>query len=220
MRAAAGLMLLALSWLAPARAGDTVLERYLTGFDTLRAAFHQTVVDGQGKQTDSGSGTLLVQHPGKFRWDYRPDAEGTGAAAGAGAGQLMLADGTNLWFYDRDLAQVTVKPAAAALSATPIMLLSGDLAALTRSFTLSALPAKDGLQWVRVTPLKADAEFSRADLAFAGNELRRMVISDRLGQTVTLEFTQSARNAKVAAGELSFTPPKGVDVIGTPQAAP
>ena len=33
--------------------------------------------------------------------------------------QLMVADGKNLWFYDRDLEQVSVKAAASALTATP-----------------------------------------------------------------------------------------------------
>jgi outer membrane lipoprotein carrier protein len=203
-------------------AADTVLEQYLKGLTTLRASFTQHVVDGQGKETESGEGTLLVEHPGRFSWDYRPQGQGSQSAGsqGASAGQLMLADGKNLWFYDRDLAQVTVKPAAAALSATPIMLLSGDLSQLRTTFTLLPLPEKDKLQWVRVTPLKADAEFSRAELGFAGDELQRMVITDRLGQNVTLEFSQSKRNAKIAAGELSFKPPAGVDVIGKPVATP
>ena len=38
----------------------------------------------------------------------------------------MVADGKNLWFYDRDLEQVSVKAADAALTATPASLLSGD----------------------------------------------------------------------------------------------
>ena len=49
------------------------------------------------------------------------------APAARAAGQLMVCDGKNLWFLDRDLQQVTVKPVDAALSATPAMLLSGTV---------------------------------------------------------------------------------------------
>jgi len=38
-----------------------------------------------------------------------------------------------------------------------------------------------------------------------------------LNQTDTLDFTSSARDARVEDADLRFTPPSGVDVIGTPQ---
>jgi len=44
-----------------------------------------------------------------------------------------------------------------------------------------------------------------------------MVVHDRLGQTVELDFSHSARNEHIDAQALRFEPPAGVDVIGTPQ---
>jgi len=44
-----------------------------------------------------------------------------------------------------------------------------------------------------------------------------MVLKDKLGQTATLTFEHAQRNAPVAPAEVSFTPPAGADVIGTPQ---
>jgi outer membrane lipoprotein-sorting protein len=43
-----------------------------------------------------------------------------------------------------------------------------------------------------------------------------MIIDDRLGQTATIELASVERNAKVDPQEVSFTPPKGADLIGTP----
>jgi outer membrane lipoprotein-sorting protein len=43
-----------------------------------------------------------------------------------------------------------------------------------------------------------------------------MVLEDKLGQTVRLDFNVSVRNAPVADAEVMFTPPAGADVIGTP----
>ena len=216
-------------------ANSTALDRYLDGLKSLRTAFTQTVTDARGSQTEAGEGTLVVLRPGKFRWDYLPrTAAATGTAAGATAGaapatdqaatsaqgargQLLVADGRNLWFYDRELAQVSVKPVAAALSATPVMLLSGSAAQLRDTFDISAAGSHDGLDWVSVKPRSAEADFSHAELGFAGDRLARMVVNDRLGQSVQLDFQHSERNARVESSELQFKPPGGVDVIGTPQ---
>ena len=43
-----------------------------------------------------------------------------------------------------------------------------------------------------------------------------MVLKDKLGQTVRLDFSSSERNPPVAEAEVKFTPPAGADVIGTP----
>ena len=128
-----------------------------------------------------------------------------------------MADGTNLWFYDRDLQQATVKPASAALTTTPVILLSGTAAEMRAAFTITDAGTHDALTWVQVTPRSASAEFSSAELGFHGTQLARLVIHDRLNQTETLNFTRSARDARVEDSELRFTPPAGVDVIGTPQ---
>lgn len=210
---------------AAAAGGDTALDRYLNGMTSLRTAFTQTVTDARGSQTETGAGTLLVLRPGRFRWDYQPRAEAaaaTAAAAGTSGnsgerGQLLVADGKNLWFYDRELAQVSVKPVAAALSATPVMLLSGSAAQLHESFDISAAASHDGLEWVSVKPRSAEADFSHAELGFARERLARMVVTDRLGQTVRLDFSHSERNARIEPSDLQFKPPADVDVIGTPQ---
>jgi outer membrane lipoprotein carrier protein len=207
---------------------STALDRYLDGLKSLRTAFTQTVTDARGTEIEAGAGTLVVLRPGKFRWDYQPRAAvaaatGTAATDQAAAarsgerGQLLVADGKNLWFYDRELAQVSVKPVAAALSATPVMLLSGSAAQLRDSFDISSAGSHDGLDWVSVKPRSGEADFSHAELGFARDRLARMVVNDRLGQTVQLDFSRSERNARVDAAELQFKPPAGVDVIGTPQ---
>jgi outer membrane lipoprotein carrier protein len=199
-----------LSGLTVAGAADTstVLDRFLDNLQSLRASFSQVVVDAKGKELESGQGTLLVRRPGRFRWEYTP--------AGAGP-QLLVADGANLWFYDRDLQQATVKPAAAALTTTPVILLSGSAAEMRAAFAISDEGTRDELAWVQVTPHSATAEFSSAELGFRGTQLTRLVIHDRLNQTETLTFTHSARDARIDESELHFTPPAGVDLIGTPQ---
>jgi len=222
------LAVLAMVAVVPAAfAAATPLDSYLDDMKTLRATFVQTLADAHGKEIDHSSGTLIVSRPGKFSWEIHPQgaasaaagaAAGAGATGGAGAsaGQLMVADGRNLWFLDRDLQQVTVKPADAALSATPAMLLSGTVD-VRKNFTISPGPKREGLDWVLVEPHGSEADFRRALMGFEGKELKRMILEDKLGQTATVMFDHVERNGHVAPEEVSFTPPPGVDVIGTPK---
>ena len=224
---------------APTATGPTPLDKYLENLKTLRTTFLQTLADGQGREIDRATGTLIVARPGKFSWDIHPQAAsttaggagagaitsaaGNGAAGGAAsepgnksAGQLMVSDGRNLWFFDRDLEQVTVKPVDAALSATPAMLLSGTVD-VRKNFTLTPAGQRDGLDWVLVEPHGTDADFRDALFGFANGDLKRMILEDKLGQTATVLFDHIERNGPVTAQETSFTPPKGTDVIGTPR---
>lgn len=193
---------------APAVGKPTPLDRYLDDMRTLRATFQQTLTDAHGREIDRARGTLIVVRPGKFSWEIHPQ--------GSGTGQLMVADGRNLWFLDRDLQQVTVKPIDAALSATPAMLLSGTID-VRRSFKMTPAGKRDGFDWVLVEPQGAEADFRRALLGFDGDELKRMILEDKLGQTASVIFDHVERNGHVAPEEVAFVPPPGVDVIGTPR---
>jgi outer membrane lipoprotein carrier protein len=192
---------------AGAAQAQTPLDSYLSHLKTLRAEFSQVVTDNKGEEVQRAQGKLIIVRPGRFRWELQP--------AGNGSPQLMVADGKNLWFYDRDLEQVSVKPAESALTATPAGLLSGD-GNIRDLFTVAPAGKKDGFDWVLVTPKQADADFREARLAFGRSELKRMVLKDKLGQTVRLDFAASERNPPVAEAEMKFTPPVGADVIGTP----
>ncbi len=201
-----GLAMLAFSGALQAQ---TPLDSYLDHLKTLRTEFSQVVTDSKGRQVQDARGKLIIVRPGRFRWELTPSV-GTSSSP-----QLMVADGRNLWFYDRDLEQVSVKPASSAITATPAGLLSGE-GNIRELFTVSAAGRKDGLDWVLVTPKESDADFREARLAFGKSELRRMVLKDKLGQTVNLEFETSERNPPVAEAEVKFTPPPDADVIGTP----
>ena len=207
------------------RAPTTALEAtplgpYLDNLKTLRASFLQTLADPKGREIDRAAGTLVVSRPGKFSWDIHPQplaGGGSATGASAGAGQLMVCDGKNLWFFDRDLSQVTVKPVDAALSATPAMLLSGTVD-VRKKFVFTDVGEREGLTWVLVEPQgAAEADFRSALFGFDHGNLKRMILEDKLDQTATIVFDKVARNVPVSAAEVSFTPPKGADVIGTPR---
>jgi len=191
---------------------QTPLDAYLDRLKTLRAEFSQTVTDSKGRQVQNASGKLVIVRPGKFRWELTPHSP---AGSGGASPQLMVADGKNLWFYDRDLEQVSVKPASNALTATPAGLLSGE-GDIRQWFTVSSAGRRDGYDWVKVVPKQSDADFREAQLAFDKSDLRRMMLKDKLGQTVRLDFLASERNPSIPETDVKFSPPAGADVIGTP----
>ena len=188
----------------------TALDRYLEGLASWRAEFTQSTIDGRGRSRPIQEGLLVVQRPGRFRWEIR-----SAGAPSAQAAQVMVADGKNLWFYDRDLEQVTVKPAGGALTATPAMLLAGTVP-LRERFDVAATGRRGGLEWVKVVPRGLDAEFREARFGFAGLELRRLELDDKLGQQVVLLFRGGLRNPALPPSVLRFEPPAGADLIGKP----
>jgi outer membrane lipoprotein carrier protein len=180
----------------------TDVEKYLAGLATWSADFTQTIDDGHGKVLRSAAGKLYLERPGKFRWDYVEPSE-----------QLVLADGKQIWFYDKDLEQANVRDMDSTLASTPASLLSGG-GSVSTQFDIKALPTAGGLQWFQLIPKRADTDFQLVRIGFDKGELASMFLADKLGQVTQLTFTHPTRNAKFAADLFSFTPPPGVDVIG------
>ena len=152
---------------------------------------------------EKASGRLYLQKPGRFRWDYRQPSE-----------QLIVSDGSNVWLFDKELEQVTVKPIDESLATTPALLLAGK-SSVAESFTISEAGSRDGVDWILLVPKRTDTDFVEFRLGFAGGELRAMELKDKLQQATRIEFSDVERNARLASDLFTFKPPVGVDVIGT-----
>ena len=181
------------------------VEKYLAGLASWSADFSQTIDDGHGKVLRSAAGHLSLQKPGKFRWDYTQPSE-----------QLILADGKQIWIYDKDLQQANVRDMDVSLASTPAVLLSGT-GTLSSQFDVTSLPASGGLEWYQLLPKHSDTDFQLVRIGFNKGELRSMFLADKLNQVTQLTFTNSQRNAKFAPDLFQFVPPAGVDVIGRDQ---
>jgi outer membrane lipoprotein carrier protein len=180
----------------------TDVDKYLSGLATWSADFTQTIDDGHGKIMRSAAGKLYLQKPGKFRWDYSQPSE-----------QLILADGKQIWFYDKDLQQANVRNMDATLSSTPAVLLSGG-GSVSSQFDVTALPPEGGLEWYQLIPKHPETDFQLVRIGFKQGQLASMFLADKLNQVTQLTFTNPKRNANFAADLFTFVPPPGVDVIG------
>jgi outer membrane lipoprotein carrier protein len=188
-------------------AGRALVNEFVTGVSTLSSRFEQTLIDADGEVLEVTRGTLEINRPGQFRWAYDEPYE-----------QWLVADGLNLWSYDVDLAQVTVKPQADALANTPALLLGGSAAVLDE-FEYDGSFEEGGLTWVRMRPVDTDSGFKRLELAFSGRTLARMVFFDNLEQTTLVSLTDAVINEAIDPAHFEFVAPDGVDVVGTPALA-
>ncbi len=178
------------------------VQRYFQDLKSLRADFIQRVFDERSQIVQSSSGQMLMQKPGKFRWNYRTPAE-----------QIIVADGDRLWAYDVDLAQVTVRKLDKALSVTPLALLSGA-APIEDTFTVGEARNRDGLAWYELTPKQPQPEFRLLRVAFKAELLVSLELEDGFGQRTRLDFQKLERNPALDPALLKFAPPPGVDVVG------
>lgn len=184
------------------KSGADSLRRFFNKVNSISAKFNQVVVDESGNPIQESSGTLWIQRPNKFRWNYDKPYQ-----------QQIVADGKQLWVYDPGLQQVTVRSLTGGLGDTPAMLLAGK-GRLDDNFVIKSLGAQDNLEWVQLTPRHKDSGYEDIRIGFAHDKMRVLEMVDGFGHTtrVTLEAVQE--NARVDASRFRFTPPQGVDVVG------
>ena len=132
--------------------------------------------------------------------------------------QWLVADGLNVWSYDVDLAQVTVKPQAEALANTPALLLGGGGDALSQ-FRFDGSFEEGATTWVRMVPVDTSSGFERMELGFLGGELSRMVFFDNLEQTTVIALDDVTVNESIDDTRFEFVVPDDADLVGTPAVA-
>ncbi|MCP5221479.1 MAG: outer membrane lipoprotein chaperone LolA [Zoogloeaceae bacterium] len=185
-----------------AESGVVLLKRFVQQTERAQGQFVQSVYRQNGGRGEQSDGSFAFERPGKFRWEYTKPYP-----------QLLVGDGKKLWVYDPELQQVTVKTLDDALGATPAAILAGK-DELDKNFTLEDGGRMNELDWAVATPRATDSSFARMKMGFADGQLAAMEIQDNFGQTTLLRFTEFKTNPALNASLFSFTPPKGVDVVG------
>jgi len=187
--------------LALAASAQEQLRAFVATVTSATGSFSQYTVNDQGRTQPAQTGVFSFQRPGKFKWAVQKPYE-----------QLVISDGRQVFQYDPDLAQVTERKVDAAIGTSPAAILFGS-GSLEQSFDVSALPAKDGVDWLRAKPRTADAGFSRVDIGMKDNLPVRVELLDSFGQTTRVDLSAIQSNPSLPAKEFQFTAPKGVDVV-------
>jgi outer membrane lipoprotein carrier protein len=195
---------LSLFFILPALANEVEdrVNRALNSLDNLQAEFHQTVLDENKKVVQQASGRVSISRPGKFAWIYQQPYE-----------QQIIADGKELWVYDVDLEQATVKTVDQALGTAPIMVLMTD-ERVENQFDVAEIGQRKYLYWVELTPKKADMEFTTVYIGMENETIKAMELRDAFGQSTQIVFENLRTGMILDPATFQFVAPPGVDVFG------
>ena len=185
-------------WANPAQ---QQLESFVSQVQAATGGFSQYTVGAQGQTKPAQSGQFAFQRPGRFKWDVqKPYA------------QQIISDGLQLFQFDPDLNQVTVRKVDQAIGTSPAAILFGS-GSLEQSFTVTALPDKDGLLWLRAKPRDGQAGFVHVDLGFREGLPARIILLDAFGHNTHIDFSGLVRNPPMSDQVFKFVPPQGADVV-------
>jgi chaperone LolA len=177
------------------------LQRFFNQVQRYSARFDQVVLDEAMNPIQESSGSLWIERPGRFRWQYSMPFE-----------QHIVGDGKQVWVYDVELKQVAVRRMEGALGATPALLLAGK-GSLDASFVIKDLGRQGELDWVQMKPKKNDGGYEDIRIGFEKGRIRTLEMVDGLGQTTRVTLKDARENGRISADRFQFRPPKGVDVI-------
>ena len=178
------------------------LRQALNNMDNISAEFKQTLRDEDKQVVAQSFGTLALQRPGKFAWIYTEPFE-----------QRIIADGKELWIYDVELDQVTVKPMDSGLSSAPIMILMKQ-ADVGDQFEINEVGQRKYLYWIELVPRAGDLEYTHIYLGIEDERVRAMELRDRFGQSTQIVFDNLRVGVIHNPETFRFEPPPGVDVYG------
>jgi len=187
---------------SPAKSGTESLRHFFNEVNSFSARFSQVVLDERLSPIQESSGSLWIERPNKFRWDYDKPYK-----------QQIVADGKRLWIYDPGLQQVTVRTLSGGLGDTPAMLLAGR-GRLDDNFRIKALSTQNEIEWVQLTPKRKDSGYEDIRIGFAQGKLRILEMVDGFAHVTRVTFSSPRENAHIESTRFRFTPPEGVDVVG------
>jgi outer membrane lipoprotein carrier protein len=180
-------------------------KTFVSSTKSARGEFSQRQVKKSegSKVTPPATGTFVFARPGKFIWTYQKPYD-----------QLLQADGDQLYIYDKDLNQVTVKKLGDALGSSPAAILFGSND-LEKNFTLTEAGTRNGLEWLNATPKAKDTAFEQISIGLRNGTPEAMELRDAFGQTSLLAFQKFEKNPSLGAQQFKFVMPKGADVFNT-----
>lgn len=202
---AAACALLCFSSVADTVAGPDALARLgarLASFERLSADFNQRIYSSGNSAMQESSGELKVAKPLLFEWTTNLPYP-----------QTVVTDGLQVIVYDPDLEQATVRPLSEALTDTPASLLTGDMDAIERSFSVVATTTLPSEQFL-LKPLAEESLYASLSLGFEDGVLDSLEVTDHLGQVTLVRFGNVDTSVEFAEDEFSVSLPEGTDIIG------
>ena len=179
--------------------GIEALQKFNADTDGISGSFSQSVQSRN--KTRSAQGRFSILRPGLFKWEYTSPYK-----------QTIVGDGSHIWLYDIDLAQITKTAQNQAIGDSPAAILSNK-DALSASYSLKEDGSAGGIDYVLATPKRSNAGYQYIRLGFKGDDLAEMRLKDSFGNQTTIKFNNLNTRPNLSRSQFRFTPPQGVDVL-------
>jgi outer membrane lipoprotein carrier protein len=182
------------------------VDHHYNSLHRLRVDFTETYA-GMGMDRHE-SGVLLLEKPGRMRWNYAEPA-----------GKVFVLDGKFGWFYTPGDAQVQQIPAKKLDDLrSPLRFLLGHAQLAKELDGLTMTPMDGGMFRLRGVPRGMEQRVRSLEvIVTVDGTIHRMTLEELDGSRTSFAFTGEEPNPVVAAGTFRFVPPAGVPVVeGTP----
>ena len=185
----------------------TALEQFKSFVANTKSAkgeFSQQQVkmqEGKAKLSKTALGSFMFARPGKFIWTYSKPYE-----------QTLQTDGDQLFIYDKDLNQVTIKALGGALGASPAAILFGG-SELEKNFTLKEVGVKQELEWLEAIPKAKDSQFEHIGIGMKDGMPVALELRDTFGQISLVTLKNVEKNPVFKVDQFKFIVPTGADVF-------
>ncbi len=184
-----------------ANPAQQAFERFVQTVSAAKGQFSQYTVGSQGETNLAQTGDFAFARPGQFRWDIREPYA-----------QLVLSDGVNVYQYDPDLSQVSVRAAGAAMGSSPAAILFGT-GDMSQAFEITPLPDQDGLAWFRAVPHQPDSGLNQLDIGMRAGNPARLLLLDGFGQVTQIDLSNIRAQSSFPRDTFEFKAPPNTDVI-------
>ncbi len=190
------------------------LVKLLADYKTIQGDFAQSLKDSKGEVIQQSSGIFTVKAPGFFLWDTQEPFP-----------QLLVSNLQDIWLYDADLEQVTIRPYSQNVDQSPALLLSGNVEKISQTYYIKKVKSIDNNEVTKtdravaissdfiLTPKQTNSVFLELRLGFVDNIIQQMTLADSLGQTTRFSFNNIVLNQLINESIFKFSIPAGVDVL-------
>ena len=178
------------------------LSKFFEQDSTYFAEFYQVILDEGLFLVEESVGLMWLSRPNRFRWEYsEPFA------------QTIVSDGTNIWEYDVELEQATVRKFTDVFDRSAAQVLAGTYD-LEENYIVEDLDIQGQLAWVSIQPkIEGSAQFESMRLGFDEQSLRSVEILDTLGNTTRLQLLDVVQGSEFDEATFQIVLPQGVDLI-------
>ena len=171
------------------------LTALLSELNSFSASFEQRVEEEDGYLLDKLQGIMSFDHPNRLYWRVLEPFPST-----------LVSDGEQVYLFDPDLNQVSVRPWVADPSQNPVALFVGEQI-VADYYAVS----KDGEEFL-LQPLALNSEYRQIRLSFRQGRPSSMQIIDSLGQNTRIDFS-TLKPGSLPEQPYRFDLPAGAEIV-------